>query len=211
MKKLTTIIAFFVFYSASAQKFSISADKNNVLWIGVDNPLTIAVENYPSNQIVVKADKGEIIGGYGNKYIYRGSEPDGISIILYKKSNLKEIGRWSFRLKHIPDPVPKVGPSGGGDIQRIVLINQQYIRADIENFDFNAMFGIDSFTLNVIRTDTCFFKEIINIGSKFGNAVSEALSSIKKNDIVIFKKIYAKGPDGRSRLLSPLVFTIIEP
>ena len=80
----------------------------------------------------------------------------------------------------------------------------------LENFDFNAVFEIDSFTLNVIRTDTCYFKEVINIGNKFGSAVVEALMGIKRNDIVIFKKIYVIGPDGRQRLISPLVLTITD-
>ena len=113
-------------------------------------------------------------------------------------------------MKYIPDPVAKVGPSAGGNIYAVVLKNQQYIRAELENFDFNAMFVIDSFTINIIRTDTCYFKEVINIGNKFGSEVIKALEGIKKNDIVIFKKIYALGPDGRTRILSPIIFTVTE-
>jgi hypothetical protein len=210
MKKLLILISFFGFHAdVVSQNFSLSAVKNNVLYIGVDNPLSVSVENYPANQIIVKADKG-IVEGYGRNCIYRGTEPGTVVFTIYKKSNLEEIGRINFRAKFIPDPVTKVGPSKGGIIQAVVLKNQQFIRAELENFDYNAAFIIDSFTLNIIRTDTCFFKEVINIGNKFGSAVIEALNSIKKNDIVIFKKIYTLGPDNRSRLLSPMVFTITD-
>ena len=212
MKKLIAFIPFFIFFSTSAQNFLVSADKNNVLYIGVDNPLSIIVENYSSSQILVKADRGHISSGYGHTYMYNGSdqEPGPVSIILYNRSTSKEFGRSTFRLKYIPDPVAKVGPSAGGNIYAVVLKNQQYIRAELENFDFNAMFGIDSFTINIIRTDTCYFKEVINIGNKFGSEVIKALEGIKKNDIVIFKKIYALGPDGRTRILSPIIFTVTE-
>jgi GldM C-terminal domain len=211
MKKLLVIISFLVYHSAVvSQNISVSADKNNVLYIGVDNPISVVVENYPSRQLIVKAEKGTLIGSNGRIFIYRGVEPGNESIIIYNKENSKEIGRSTFRVKYIPDPVAKVGLSGGGNIQAIVLKNQQFIRAELQNFDFDAMFQIDSFTLNIIRTDTCFFKEVINIGNKFGSAVTEALSSIKKNDIVIFKKISSVGPDGRSRLLSPIVFAITD-
>lgn len=201
----------FIFTSASAQNFTISADKNNVLYIGVDNPLSATVQNYRSSEVVIKADRGHV-SGYGRFFTYNGSDqkPGPVSIILSDASTLKEIGRANFRLKYIPDPVAKVGPTAGGSINGVVLKNQQYIRAELENFDFDAMFAIDSFTLNILRTDTCFFKEVINMGSKFGSAVVEALSVIKKNDIVIFKKIYAVGPDGRSRILTPIVFTITD-
>ena len=210
MKKLLVLISLLSFHSVVvSQNFSLSAVKNNVLYIGVDNPLSFAIENYPANQIIVKVDKG-VVEGYGRNYSYRGTEPGTVVFTIYKKSNLEEIGRINFRAKYIPDPVPKVGISKGGIIQAVVLKNQQFIRAELENFDFNAVFEIDSFTLNVIRTDTCYFKEVINIGNKFGSAVVEALMGIKRNDIVIFKKIYVIGPDGRQRLISPLVLTITD-
>ena len=53
----------------------------------------------------------------------------------------------TFRVKMIPDPVIKVGPSGGGRIQSVVFKNQNFARADLENFDFDAHFNIVSATL----------------------------------------------------------------
>lgn len=211
MKKLFIIICYFIFYSASGQIFSISADKNNILYLGVDNPITIAVENYSANEISVKVDNGELLGGYGRTYVYRGSKPGIVTFTIYKKSNLQVIGRSMFRTKYIPTPIAKVGPSGGGDIEKVILENQQFIRADLENFDFDARLTVDSFTISIIRIDTCYFKQIKNIGNKFSNAVVEALKAIKKNDIVIFDKIYALGPDGRTIKLSPIIFNITEP
>ncbi len=209
MKKSIAIIGLFICHSVLGQHFSISADRNNVLYIGVDNPISIAVENFPSEQIGVKANKGDI-QGTGKRYVYRGDEPGNIWIILYNKATLEEIGRSSFRLNYIPSPVPYVGPSGGGNIQAVVLKSQKYIRAQLENFDFEVSYNINSFTLNVIRTDTCFFKEIKGVGNLLSNEVLEALSIIRKNDIVIFKNIYANGPDRRSLLLTPILFTITD-
>jgi hypothetical protein len=212
MRRSMTFIALLIFSSALAQNFTVSADRNNIFYIGVDNPFSITFQDYRSSQLVVKASKGQVSTGYGHNFTYNGSDqkPGPVFIIIYDASTSKEIGRANFRLKYIPDPVAKVGPSAGGNINGVVLKNQQYIRADLENFDFDVMFAIDSFTLNILRTDTCFFKEVTNMGSKFGSAVTGALSVIKKNDIVIFKKIYARGPDGRSILLFPIVFTITD-
>src|SRR5664279_4244911 len=99
MKKASIILIIFFCYSiSSAQKFSISADRNNILYVGLDNPLTIAVENYPSNSIIVETDNGTIEGSSG-KYIFRANKRGKADVILYKriKGQTKEIGRDEFR------------------------------------------------------------------------------------------------------------------
>ena len=212
MKKLIILIPFLNFYSvAFSQKLAVSCDKNNVLYIGVDNPITVAAANLSSDQIIVKAENGNIEGSDG-RYFFRGTEPGSTYIIVYKKSTLEKIGSWSFRLRYIPDPVAKVGPWGNDNARAraIVLKSQYWIRADLEDFDYEATFRVDSFTLNIFYQDSCIIKEVFNVGNKFNDKVSEALKTIKNGDIVIFKKIYVTGPDRRRRLISPLVLTIID-
>lgn len=211
MKKLLIIISFSSFYYASSQNISISADKNNVLYVGIDNPISIAVENYPFDQIIVKASHGSIEGS-GGKYLYRGMEPGGVHIIIYKKTSLEEIGRRPFGLRYIPDPVAKVGAWGNdnGNARAVLLKSQNWIRADLEYFDFEATFRVLSFTLSIFYRDSCFIKEVLNTGNKFNDEVTAALKTIKKGDIVIFEEISVIGPDRRRRLISPLVLTITD-
>ena len=54
---------------------------------------------------------------------------------------------FDFRIKRIPDPILKVGPSSGGRVQSVVFKNQQFCRADLENFDFDARFNVVSATV----------------------------------------------------------------
>jgi hypothetical protein len=212
MKKLMLLISIFSFYAiAFSQNVVVTCDKNNVLYIGVDNPISVAAANYLSDQIIVKADPGSI-EVFNGRYSYRGTEPGSVRITVYKKSNLKEIGSWSFRLRYIPDPVAKVSAwsNGNNNARAIILKSQNWIRADLEDFDYDAMFRVDSFTLNVFYRDSCVIKEVFNFGNKFNNEVSETLKTIKNGDIVMFKHIYVIGPDGRRRLISPLVLTITD-
>ena len=181
----------------------------NVLYADVDNPLTIAVENCPSNSIIVKTDNGTISGSRGS-YVFRSNQFGKADIILYKKVNgkLKQIGKSSFRVKLIPDPIAKVGPSAGGKIQRIILKSQQYIRADYAGVDIDINIPIDSFTVIIIRGDTCISKELKNYTSKFSKELTDALAEIKQSDIVIFKDIYSKRYNGETRILDPIFFFI---
>ena len=211
MKKAVIILfTFFWYFISSAQKFSISADVNNVFYVGFDNPLTIAVENYSCKSIIVKTDNGTVTGNSG-KYTFYSNKIGKADIILYRKINgkIKEIGRNSFRVKSIPDAIAKVGPSSGGYINKVVLSNQQYIRAE-ECCGFEGRPRIDSFTVCIVRGDTCLYNEIKNIGGKFSEEIISALSGIKKDDTVIFKRIFTKGPDGISIPLAPIIFFITD-
>lgn len=191
------------------QRFSIAADKMNVLYADIDNPLTIAVENIPSNSIIVRTDNGTISGSQGS-YVFRSSQIGKADITLYKKVNgkLKQIGKSSFRVKLLPDPIAKVGPSSGGKIQKIILKSQQYIRADYAGIDIDINIPIDSFTVTIIRGDTCTSKELKNYTNKFSQELIDALAEIKQSDIVIFKDIYSKRYNGESRVLDPIFFFI---
>ena len=64
MNKTIILIATLIILSLSSfsQKFSVSPDKNNVFYIGVDNPITIAVENTSCNSLIVKSTNGKISG-----------------------------------------------------------------------------------------------------------------------------------------------------
>jgi GldM C-terminal domain len=210
MKKEAIIfLLFFAYFISNAQKFSIAGDKNNTLYLGLDNPLSIAVENYSCKSIIVKTDNGTISSASG-KYIFHSTKIGKAEIILYRKTNgrTKEIGRSTFRVKSIPDPIAKVGPTSGGYINKVILRNQQYMRADYEYCNCRAT--IDSFIVCIVRGDTCLYNEIKNIGGKFSNEVISALSIIKKDDAVIFKKIFAEGLNDISISLAPILFVITD-
>lgn len=205
---MTILLSFSSYFIAASQNIAISAEKNNILYIGVDNPISVFVENYPFDQLIIKANKGSITGGYGRIHIYRGIKPGNESIIIYKKEDSKEIGRVSFRVKYIPTPVAKLGNIGSGNISDSVLKSKKYLMAQLEDFDYDVRFSIDSFIVKVINRKGRKLKEAKNMSNKFSSSVLQLLEKVKKGDIVIFKNIYVLSPDGRSIQLSPLVFTV---
>jgi hypothetical protein len=203
-----------------AQKFAVAADKNNILYIGIDNPLSIAVEGITCNEIFIKTYNGTISKYENCTYTFRGNKTGRADIILYKKINnkLKEIGRSVFRLKNIPAPsfyIAQYGKSflyndfnSKNKASKVVLAAQQYVRADLENFDFDIKFLIDSFTVKILSSDSSSVKTFLNAGNKIKQEVTEAFHNLKNDDIVLFTKIHAKYPDGLDVELTPLVLTI---
>jgi len=55
------MIMFLLHTSLYSQTVSISPTKMNVLYLGVDNPLEIVVENHDCSEIIVKAWRGNLI------------------------------------------------------------------------------------------------------------------------------------------------------
>ncbi|MGC4103363.1 N-acetylmuramoyl-L-alanine amidase [Ferruginibacter sp.] len=81
----------------------ISVDKMNVLYIGVDNPVSIAAPGIAPQDVQLSISQGSITGGNG-KYIARVVSTGEAIISLSKKGSDKVIQTFSFRVNRLPDP-----------------------------------------------------------------------------------------------------------
>ena len=190
------------------QNFAVANDKMNIFYIGIDNPVSIAVANYPVKSLIVKTTNGKIIRG-DDGYIFRGEKPGAAEISIFRRANDKliKIGTSVFRVKNLPMPVFKIG-SGRRVVSKVELASQQFVRADLENFDFDIKFQIDSFSVCIVPNDTCRFGTIKNISAKINEEINNEFQKLKENDVVIFKNIFTKWPDGSSMELMPVMITI---
>jgi GldM C-terminal domain len=214
MKPFIVCYIFFLFsYVLNAQHSAISADKMNVLYATIDNPLTIAAENCPCNKLVVKSSLGTITKEGKCKFNFRSTATGAAEIRLYQKSNntLKLLDVFSFRVKGIPNPIFKIGPYGGENHDGVhlgVLVAQNFVRADLENFDFEARFRVDSFRVSITNYDSCKVLRFNVITSRVPDEVKTELYKLKESDFIVFDNIYASGPDGLSRRLDPLTLVV---
>lgn len=216
MKRLFLFFAAQIFMQhLQAQHFALGNDKFNIAYIGLDNPISIAVENCPCNSIVLKVNNGTITGK-DCKFIYRGIEPGFANLTVYKKSgdNLKKVGQYGFRVKRIPPPVFKIGPYGisyfyaDRKANKSVLTSQQFVRAELEGFDYDAKMLIDSFSVKIFNVDSAITNTYFNISNKISQQIINAFSKLKTGDVIFFHKIFAKGPEGLQWELDPLILTI---
>jgi len=209
MKKYFTLILALSFCKVStAQKCAISVDKMNIFYIGVDNPITITVENTSNKSIVVKSTNGTVTDENGH-YNFEAKQKGKAEISIYKKTDKKllKIGTGYFRVKTLPLPVFKIG-AGGDSMTRTELANQQFVRAQLEGFDFQANFQIDSFVVCILPKDTCRYIAKKNIGNRISAEIQEEFRRLKENDLVIFKDIFIKTLDGAEKELMPVMITI---
>lgn len=130
----------------------IAADKMNVVYRGVDNPMTISIPGVPDNK--VSASAPGLSKGSGSKYIMRpgsgrevtisatGTMPDGESV------GSKSV----FRIKDIPRPVGTIrGEFNDGGPVRMERQGLEIasIGAILDDFDFDLNLSVTGFSFRV--------------------------------------------------------------
>jgi len=172
-------------------------DKMNVFYIGVPNPITISSgTGWDKTRVSMAGGTLSPSGGPG-KYTVRVSSVGKASITVNADG---KASTYEFRIKRIPDPTFMVGPSKGGRIQSVVFKNQQFARADLEAFDFDARFTVVSAT---VYFNGANFPNVqqgsISGGSLAG--ISAQLAKCIPGTGVTFDNVKVQGPDGAVRTI----------
>lgn len=205
-------------YFIGEAQASISLDKMNVFYIGVDNPITFSASGIPAGNLTFSAEGCTLTKAEGvNKYMVRptGAQGTKAKITLSGKmgdGTTKAFGTYEYRVKKIPDPYPVIANSRGGSICAGAVSVQQAIFARLDNFDFDVKFDVVSYDVLYAPKR----KEAIEASSRnmFLNGpngspqIKDMLNSLKPGDRIYFENIKAKGPDGSIRSIGSVNFII---
>lgn len=179
--------------TAYGQHVAIANAKMNVVYIGVENPMEIAVSGYPAEAIRIKVEQGTIQGEKG-KYTWVVTTPGTatISVVVSENGKEKEVYSMQYRVKRIPDPVAKVGD--GSQIMTVGYIQAQLgVQAILENFDFDAVCEVESFLMTVVRPQADPV-DVKNEGGDFEAAAKRLIAMLEPGSIIYIENIKAKCP-----------------
>lgn len=192
---------------------SISADKMNVFYIGVDNPITCSITGIRADSLKMSISGNDSgIRNYGDgSAIVRVTSPNKVTVNLVAtdRDGKKVSGEKEFRVKYIPDPLPKLGGKNGGTMGVGEFKAQLGLVADLPEFDFYAKFLVVSFDLTVLH-ENATIQTCTNSGAKFNGACATLIDQAKPNSVYLFSNIKVIGPDGRTRQLGTIGFTITQ-
>lgn len=160
----------------------ISADKMNVVYRGVDNPLTIAIPGLPDNSVTasgtglsrVSGSKYVMRPGSGREVVIRasGTTPDGVTVS----------SQVPFRIKDIPRPTGTVrGEDGNGGAVRIERqgLEISTIGAVLQDFDFDLNLQVTGFSFRVPGQPT-----VIVQGNRLNQQAKQALQRAPRGSVV---------------------------
>ena len=188
---------------------AISLSKMNVLYIGVDNPVVIAVSGHSSDEIEVSVpDETAKITATGEKgqYIINPKRPGVLTIVVKAKGI--QVLEAMFRVKALPNPVVMVNGQQGGYVEKDILAGQEEVIAFMPNFDFDLKFVVQSFVVSTADKNGSMI-QISSDSNKLTGQQKELIKNLKKGQRVNFEEVKALGPDGSIRDLPAIVFEII--
>lgn len=191
-------------YSVGASTTSISADKMNVLYIGLQNPISISAGGVPAEKVSAGINNGSMTKTGAGKYSVVVTKPGTamISVNADIDGKVKTLGNKEFRIKYIPDPVLKVGMSKGPYMKAAEFKVQGGLRADLEDFLFDGVrYEVVSYRLYIDARGKDPYEADAN-SAYFPSGAMPIIRSIKAGDIVYFDNVRVKGPDGRVRDMS---------
>jgi gliding motility-associated protein GldM len=168
---------------------AVMLDKMNVFYVGVDNPITVgSPAGWDKTTVYLN---GSPLSGSGSNRTVRVGSVGTASIKVIADGKPSE---FQFRCKRIPDAVFKVG-SGKKRMATVEFKNQQYCRAELENFDFDLKYNVVSAIVYFTGSGFNGVQQGTISGGDLG-AVKALMSKCQPGSSVSFDNIKISGPDG---------------
>lgn len=199
-------------YTVVEPMATISPTMMNVIYAGIDNPISISVPGVPMSALNASMTNGSLTRN-GDKWVARstaiGSEAT-ISVTATIDGRSTSVGSMTFRVRKLPDPSPYliIGPDNHykGTPKRISkgqLLNSSGLGAAIDDDILQISYRVVSFT-------TVFFDQMGNAmpetsnGASFSSRQIEKFKQLKPGKSFFISNVKATGPDGVTRDISPM-------
>lgn len=194
---------------------TVSATKMNVLYAGVENPVSISVPGFSARDIDVRLSDGSSLKPNGKGFIAKPKTPGKeinvlVSALIDEK--MTQIGKYPFRVKSLPPPnafiqYPKTVKNANGKsitmkekfpsgrIRRSDLLKADGIIAELPDSDFEVKYKILGFDITVFDT-MGNASTLKSTNSKFTRDQINEIKQMKRGKRFFISNVRALGPDG---------------
>ena len=187
----------------------------NVLYAGIDNPVSISVPGVATGSISATMTNGTLTRN-GDSWVAR-PERVGTDAIVTVTANMDgrqvNMATTTFRVRRLPDPTAFIAYTdaqgnpehykGGRPIQKAIVMNAQGLSAAIDDGLLDTPFTVESFETVMFDSMGNAITDISN-GSAFSPGQKQKIQRLSRGKRFYISRIRAKGPDGIVRDLSPV-------
>lgn len=198
-------------YIVAKPTLTVSAIKMNVLYVGIDNPVSISVPGIPRENLVPTISSGTIkpdsksIDWLVN--VPSGPKDAFVNVSTNINGVISKVGSIKFRIKNFPDPIASVANKTDGQINKSILLAAGSVVSKMPNdFEYDISFKVVSFKMSIQRG--------INVhhftasSERFTEEMIDQIKITNRGQKIWFENIIVRGPDDIERQLSPIVLTL---
>ena len=198
----------------------ISADMMNVLYAGIENPISVSVPGVPAQNIQVSvsnADMKRTAKGWSIKPRKVGQDCNISVSAKMADGKVQSIGKKPFRVKQLPPPIAYISYNSDGSeakykgqgrpISKGNLMSAKGIRAELDDADLDVKY-------RVVGYDLTFFDSMGNSivksseGAAFTSEQKDIMRKMSKGKKFFISRIRAIGQDGIERVLPAIDVTV---
>lgn len=203
-------------YTVIEPTATVSATMMNVLYAGIDNPVSISVPGVATSGVTATMSNGSL-ARQGDHWVARPTTvgTDAVVTVTADMDGRKmEVASTKFRVRKLPDPTPFIAykdaqgnvdryKGGGRGISKTLLMQAPGIEAAIDDDLLNISFKVISF-------ETVFFDSMGNAipevsdGASFSQRQRAQFQRLNRGKRFYISRVRAVGPDGITRELAPI-------
>lgn len=203
-------------YTVIEPMATISPTLMNVLYAGIDNPISISVPGVPMSGVEASMSNGSLTRS-GDSWVARPAhigQEAVITVFATLEGSRQQVGSMTFRVRKLPDPSPYIAIRDAqgnsthykGSPKRISkqqLMEANTLGAAIDDDILNVSYSVVSFSTVFFDSMGNAIPEVSN-GSSFSERQKEQFRRLKPGKSFFISNVKAKGPDGITRDISPM-------
>lgn len=203
-------------YTVIEPTATVSATMMNVLYAGIDNPISISVPGVANNAVSATMTNGSLVRK-GDEWVAHPTkvgEKATVTVTAQMDGHPLQVAQTDFRVRKLPDPTPYIAfkdasgqenryKGGGRGLSKTLLLSAPGIEAAIDDDLLNIQFKVLSF-------ETVFFDQMgnaipeVSSGSQFSQRQKDSFRRLSRGKRFYISRVRAIGPDGIERDLAPI-------
>ncbi len=193
----------------------ISATKMNVVYIGLDNPISVSVPGYSAKDIQVSVNAGGSLrpDAQGGTYLLKVTgatrEIEVSASVKDSKGQVKRMGIQKYRVRPIPKPTPMLGSiEASGPVSAGVLKSAGFVFTTLKDFAFEGVKFTPTEYYIVYQPKKGDARAAKGTGSAITPEIRAILNNVRTGDRITLAQIKAVGPAGPVIIPSALAIEV---
>lgn len=189
---------------------TVSATMMNVLYTGIDNPISISVPGVAASAVSASMTGGTLVKS-SDHWIARPTAAGTnatITVNAVMEGRSQTVSTATFKVRQLPDPTAflPVGTDryrGNRPIAKRTLLDVPALKAAIDDGILDVEFQVISFNI-VILDSNGDAATLPSAGASFSAQQKSRIRSMSKGQRFYISRIEVRGPDGKQRTLYPM-------